>query len=108
MKSLLKAIVLIPVVLAGVGFALANREPASISFDLFEQGVLPYQTAPLPLWAILLVAMAFGVVLGGGAVWWSQRRHRRAASRERAVARDLRREVEALRAAPSSTSVALR
>lgn len=108
MKSLLKAIILIPLVVAAVGFSVANRNAVSVSLDLFELGVFPWRTTPVPLYAALLAAMALGVALGGMMVWLSQGRHRRAARLERRCAGELRREVESLRAAPSSTAVALR
>jgi uncharacterized integral membrane protein len=108
MKTLLKAIVLIPLGLALVGFALANRTPVTVSYDLFEQGVLPWQTAGAPLYVVLFATLALGVVIGGSLVWLSQGRHRRAASQQRLEAHKLRREIETLRPETGSTALAVR
>ena len=66
-----------------VTFAVANRGPVEISF-----WPLPF-TSTLPLYAVLLMGVALGVVLGGVATWLSG--HSR-----RAAHRDLRRRVAGL------------
>lgn len=107
MKTFLKAVVLVPLVALAVGWAQANRAPATISLDLFNLGVTPYALDPAPLYLIVFAALAAGVAIGGVAVWFGQGRHRRQASRQRREAERLRGEVDQLRAAAPASSSAL-
>ena len=53
-----------------VGLAVANREPVSLSFYPFP---ITYQ---LPLFALLLITLAIGCLLGACAVWLNAHRVR--------------------------------
>ncbi|MCP8938815.1 LapA family protein [Alsobacter sp. SYSU M60028] len=107
MKSFLKALILLPVVALVTLFAVANREPVAVQVDPYEWfGIGP--AISLPLFAIVFLALAVGVVLGGSAVWLSQGRHRKAARLHAREAARLRDEAERLRAsAATSTSADL-
>ena len=96
MRTLLKALILLPLILVVVGLAVANRGPATLSLDPFALDVFPMQLAA-PLYVFLLAAVALGVVLGGVAAWLAQGKHRRAARERRLEAHRLRGEVDRLR-----------
>jgi len=94
--AVLKALILIPIVAIAVLFAVSNRTPVIVELDplnLFGEG-LPLS---IPLFVIVFVAVAAGVMIGGCAVWLAQGRYRKAARvAAREVARN-RAEVERLR-----------
>ncbi|KRE06507.1 GMP synthase [Bosea sp. Root381] len=107
MKSFFKAIVLVPIALAIVLFSVANRAPVRVSFDPISRDT-PVFAFDVPLFAVVLAALAVGVLIGGFATWLSQRRYRKAARRNRREAETLRSETQALRAAvPDSALPAL-
>ena len=97
MVTVLKLIVLVPLALLAVAFAVANRQGVTVSFDPFATDVPAFALSG-PLFLVLLITIVAGVVLGGVASWLGQGRHRRAlrvAGREND---QLRQEVERLRA----------
>jgi uncharacterized integral membrane protein len=107
MKSFFKALILVPVALAIVLFAVANRAPVRVSFDPISRDV-PVLAFDVPLFAIVLAAIAIGVLLGGFASWLAQGKHRKAARRNRREAEALRGETQMLRqAVPDSALPAL-
>jgi len=66
-------ILLLPVILAAILFAIANRADVLVSFNPLnpvEGGV------QLPLYAVVLIAMFIGILLGGATVWMKQRKWR--------------------------------
>lgn len=98
MKSFFKALVLIPIALLIVLFSVANRAPVRVSFDPISRD-LPTLTYDVPLFAIVLGALALGVLLGGLASWLAQGKHRKAARYSRREVEALRSEAQALRTA---------
>ncbi|MBA4333639.1 MAG: DUF1049 domain-containing protein [Methylobacterium sp.] len=107
MKTFLKALVLVPIALVVVLFAVANRAPVRVSFDPISRDV-PVLAFDVPLFAVVLAALAVGVLIGGFASWLTQGKHRKAARRNRREAEALRSETQMLRAAvPDSALPAL-
>lgn len=107
MKAFFKALVLVPVALLIVLFSVANRAPVRVSFDPISRDV-PVLAFDLPLFAVILVAIACGVLIGGFASWLAQGKHRKAARLNRREAEKLRGEAQSLRAAvPDSALPAL-
>ncbi|MBX9909091.1 MAG: LapA family protein [Beijerinckiaceae bacterium] len=107
MKSILKLLVLVPVALAIVLFSVANRAPVRVSFDPFSRDA-PVFAYNIPLFAVVLAAIAAGVLIGGFAAWLAQGKHRKAARRNRREAETLRSEAQSLRSAvPDSALPAL-
>ena len=107
MKSFFKAIVLVPIALAIVLFSVANRAPVRVSFDPISREA-PVFAFDVPLFAVVLAALAIGVLIGGFATWLTQHRYRKAARHNRREAETLRSETQALRAAvPDSALPAL-
>ena len=97
MRKFLTALVVIPLGLILMVFAVANRHFVAVSFDPFVSND-PSFSATLPLFLLLIVVAALGVLVGGCAVWFGQRHWRRAARRHDADARAARGELADLRA----------
>lgn len=107
MRSFLKALILVPIALLIVLFSVANRAPVRISFDPISRDA-PVLAYDLPLFAVVLAALAVGVLIGGLASWLAQGKHRKAARRNRREVETLRSQTQALRSAvPDSALPAL-
>lgn len=98
MRNLLKFLIIAPLALIFLAFALANRHNVVVSFDPFGGGDIPSPQIVLPLFLVLIVAIAIGVVLGGFATWLRQGRFRKAAREAKAQVEVMRGENESLRA----------
>ncbi|MGX4801156.1 lipopolysaccharide assembly protein LapA domain-containing protein [Bradyrhizobium guangdongense] len=97
MRKFLTALIVIPLGLILVTFAVANRHFVTVSFDPL-MAADPALSVTLPLFLLLILAAAVGVIVGGCAVWFGQRHWRRAARRHEADARAARVELADLRA----------
>ena len=97
MRKFLTALIVIPLGLILVTFAVANRHFVTVSFDPFITND-PSFSVTLPLFLLLIVVAALAVLAGGCAVWLGQRHWRRAARRNDADARAARTELADLRA----------
>ena len=97
MRKFLTALIVIPLGLILVTFAVANRHFITVSFDPFIAND-PSLSVTLPLFLLLILIAALGVFAGGSAVWVGQRRWRRAARRNDAEARAARTQLADLRA----------
>jgi uncharacterized integral membrane protein len=97
MRKFLTALIVIPLALILVTFAVANRHFVTVSFDPFMSND-PSLSITLPLFLLLILVATLGVVAGGCAVWFGQRHWRRAARRNDAEARAARVELANLRA----------
>jgi uncharacterized integral membrane protein len=98
MRKFLTALIVIPLALLLLVFAVANRHFVTVSFDPFNSAD-PELSRSVPLFLLLIVVAMLGVVAGGCAVWFGQRHWRRAARRHEADARSVRAELADLRAA---------
>lgn len=97
MRKFLTALIVIPLGLILVIFAVANRHLVTVSLDPF-MAADPALSVTLPLFLLLILVAALGVIAGGCAVWFGQRHWRRAARRHEADARAARGELAGLRA----------
>ena len=97
-RKIITVLILVPLAVIFVALAVANRQPVLVSFDPFDQ-LNPAFARALPLYALMLILVIAGVVVGGVAAWVRQGKWRRAARLADAQARDLRVEVERLRRA---------
>jgi len=97
MRKFLTALIVLPLGLLLVVFAVANRHFVTVSFDPFNSAD-PALSFALPLFVLLILVAILGVVAGGCAVWFGQRHWRRAARRNDADARAARGELAGLRA----------
>ena len=89
LRKIVAAVILIPLAIVIVAFAVANRQIVTVSLDPFSSEH-PASSLALPLFALIIVLLIAGVVIGGVAAWLRQAKWRR-------VARRLEREVEELR-----------
>ena len=91
----LRFLVMAPVAALILVFAFANRDWVTIYFDPFDvSGLKPL---PAPQYAVILAAIAVGVVAGGAATWIGQGRYRRAAREAEAEAARLRGQLQSAR-----------
>ncbi|MBR0898453.1 LapA family protein [Bradyrhizobium tropiciagri] len=98
MRKFFTAVVVIPLGLIFVIFAVANRHWVTVSFDPFNS-VTPTIAVTLPLFVVIIASAILGVIAGGIATWFRQGRWRRAARQHEADARQVRTELADLRAA---------
>jgi len=75
----LKWLLIAPFLLAGLLFAIANRQLVTVSFDPFAGGDIAAIQVTMPLFFLMFMATIFGVCLGGFVTWLAQGKNRRAA-----------------------------
>ncbi len=97
LHKLYVALVVVPIGIVLVIFAVANRQPVTVSLDPLG-GESPALTATMPLFILVLLLLGVGVMVGGGAAWWNQGKWRRAARDLASETHALRLERDALRA----------
>ncbi len=97
MRKILNAIVIVPLALILLAFAVANRQFVTLSFDPFSSGD-PSVALTLPLFIVIIAVAMLGVVAGSVATWFGQRHWRRAARRHEAEAREARQQLANQRA----------
>jgi uncharacterized integral membrane protein len=85
-RTLLTAVVLVPLAVLILLFALANRQWISVSLDPFSAQD-PAVAVSLPAFFVVLLALMAGVLIGGAATWLSQAKWRRAARQHQAALR---------------------
>jgi uncharacterized integral membrane protein len=97
MRKFFTALVVIPLGVIFVIFAVANRHLVTVSFDPFNS-TTPAVAVTLPLFVVIIAVAIIGVAAGGMATWFRQRRWRRAARQHEADARQARAQLADLRA----------
>ena len=98
MRKFFTGLVLIPLGLIFVVFAVANRHLVTVSFDPFNS-TDPSIAFTLPLFVVIIAVAIAGVVAGGAGTWFRQRHWRRAARQHEADARQVRALLADLRSA---------
>jgi uncharacterized integral membrane protein len=98
MRKFFTALLVIPLGLFFIIFAVANRQLVTVSFDPFNS-TTPTVAITLPLFLVLIIVAILGVIAGGAATWFRQHRWRRAARQHEADAHQARAELADLRAA---------
>jgi uncharacterized integral membrane protein len=96
MRKFFSALVLIPLGLVFVVFAVANRHLVTVSLDPFNSSD-PSVAVTLPLFVVIIGVAILGVVAGGSATWFRQRHWRRSARQHEAEARAARTQLADLR-----------
>jgi uncharacterized integral membrane protein len=106
MRKFIAAVILVPLAILMVMFAVANRGSVPISLDPFSAEA-PALTVHVPLFLLLLIVLIIGVLVGGIAAWLRQSKWRGAARRldrdlrtARADAEETRRRLAAAQATP--------
>ena len=97
MRKFFTALIVIPLALIFVVFAVANRHFVTVSFDPFNSAD-PSISVSLPLFVLIIAVGVLGVIAGGCATWFGQRRWRRAARQHEADAKAARAQLVELRA----------
>jgi uncharacterized integral membrane protein len=95
-RRIVTAVILVPLAVIIVAFAVANRQSVTVSFDPFS-AASPAYAATLPLFVLIFVLVILGVVVGGIAAWMRQARWRRTARKLDADIRALHQEIDTLR-----------
>lgn len=98
MRKFFTALVLIPLGVIFLAFAIANRRLVTVSFDPFT-ATDPSVGVTLPLFMVIIVVAILGVLAGSFATWLRQRHWRRAARQYETEARDARAQLAQLQAA---------
>jgi len=97
MRKFFTGLIVIPLFLILVVFAVANRHFVTVSFDPFNSSD-PSLGFTLPLFVVIIAVAILGVVAGGSMTWFRQRHWRRAARQHEADARRMRAQIADLRA----------
>lgn len=95
-RTIVTAVILVPLAIIIIGFAVANRQAVTISFDPFDTSD-PAYALTLPLFVVAFLLVICGVLIGGAAAWLRQGKWRSAARRAEAQTRELNAEVGMLR-----------
>lgn len=102
LNRFLLIVVFVPLAIILVAMAVANRGLVAFTFDPFNPGN-PALTVETPLFVLIFVALATGLIIGSLATWFKQHRYRKMA-RERGYEADrLKQQV----ARPPATAPAL-
>lgn len=81
MKRLSALLILLPIGVVVVGFAVANRQAVMISIPP-NIGDAPLYSLQLPLFVLLFATLFVGILLGSFATWITQGKHRKEARRQ--------------------------
>lgn len=95
-RKVVKALVLIPLAIVIVSFAVANRQIVTVSFDPFDR-VEPAISLSVPLYVLIMALVITGVIVGGLAAWLRQGKWRWRARLAESQARDLQAEIADLK-----------
>lgn len=96
MRAILKAIILVPVFVLLIVFAVVNRAPVTLLLDPFELSDPPL-AINAPLFILIFLALMIGVAIGGAGVWMSQAIHRQAVRHHKRDAERYRAELDEIR-----------
>ncbi len=96
-RKLVFWLVLVPLAIIILMFAVANREIVTVSFDPFSS-TNPAAAVSVPLFVLIFILVILGVIIGGVATWMRQGAYRRAARSRESDVYALRREIETLNA----------
>jgi uncharacterized integral membrane protein len=80
LRKIVAAIILVPLAIVIIAFAVANRQAVTVSFDPFSANEAA-AAITLPLFAIIILVLIIGVLIGGSASWLGQGKWRGAARR---------------------------
>ena len=97
MRTLFRILVVLPLAVLIVLFAVANRHLVLVSFDPFPGNDIQGPQLTAPLFLLLFLAGAIGVLAGGMTVWFRQGRFRKQARIAQAEVAEARGQAEDLR-----------
>ena len=82
LKRIFNWIIGLPIAVIAIGFAVANREWITVSFDPINRAH-PFATIDMPLWALFFAGVLVGIFAGWFVAWMGAGRHRRGAREAR-------------------------
>jgi uncharacterized integral membrane protein len=97
LRKLVFWLILVPLAIVLLMFAVANREIVTVSFDPFNT-TAPAAAISIRLFVLIFVLVILGVIIGGVAAWLRQSGYRRAARSRDVDVSALRNEIETLNA----------
>jgi len=103
LRKIVAAVILIPLAIVLIAFAVANRQIVTVSLDPFSSEH-PATSLNLPLFVLVIGLLIGGVVIGGAASWLRHGHLRRTARRFERDIRELRGELASLRHTPSGNA----
>ena len=95
-RRIVSLLIIVPLAIVIVAFAMANRQSVTISFDPFSS-TSPAYAATVPLFVMIFALLILGVLVGGVAAWIRQAKWRRTARRLDGEVRALHQEMDAIR-----------
>jgi uncharacterized integral membrane protein len=104
LRKIVAALILVPLAVVIIAFAVANRQLVTVSFDPFSANE-PAASLTLPLFALLIVTLIAGVIVGGVAAWLRQGKWRGTARSLERHAQALRKKIEALEGTASGPTI---
>jgi uncharacterized integral membrane protein len=103
LRKIVAAVILIPLAIVIIAFAVANRQIVTVSLDPFSSEH-PASSLTLPLFVLVIGLVIVGVLIGGAASWLRHGHLRRTARRFERDIRELRSELASLRHTPSGVA----
>lgn len=100
MRKFINVIIVVPIAVLILAFAIANRQEIPVSFDPLANPPASAAAVTAPLFVLLFLALILGTFLGGIATWMTQGAHRRRAREAREDAERWREEARRLREQP--------
>jgi uncharacterized integral membrane protein len=101
LRRFVAAVILVPLAIILIAFAVANRQSVTVSLDPFSPD-RPAGSLTLPLFALIIGLLVIGVMVGGLASWLRHGKWRRLARRTEREANALRAEIASLRHKPEA------
>lgn len=97
LRRVLNWLVLVPIAVVLIVLSVANRTPVILSLDPLARAASPLSVS-VPLFAVIILSMIVGVVIGGAAVWWKQGRYRKRCRKAESELSAVREDADRLRA----------
>ena len=104
-RRIVTTLVLVPLAIVLIAFAVANRQTVVVSLDPFDQAN-PALSVSLPLFWLVLIVIIAAVILGGIAAWLRQAKWRRAARVAQEQVQALQAQIDALQRESSASELA--
>lgn len=105
-KRIVGWVVLVPLSVVLIVFALANRQLVVVNFNPFASpDALATPGVGVPLFLVIFGVLLLGVVLGGTATWFAQSPHRRDERHFRRETQRLHSELETARRSPGNPAL---
>ena len=103
-RRFVTTLVLVPLAIVLIAFAVANRQTVAVSLDPFDQAN-PAMSVSLPLFGLVLIVIIAAVIVGGIAAWLRQAKWRRAARVAQEQVQALQAQIDALQRESSASEL---